>query len=121
MVIQEPIYVLLSPEDIKKIAIEVTKMLRARDYGNLGIEAHPNDFLTAKRAAEYLGFAPSTIRKMTSNKELPYYKPRGGRVLFLKSELDDWIRKERVKSFEEIETEAATYVTLSSMGTKRKG
>ena len=39
----------------------------------------------------YLGISESLLYKMTSNKEIPHYKPRGKNLFFAKAELNAWL------------------------------
>jgi excisionase family DNA binding protein len=54
--------------------------------------------LTLIEAAKYLGFSPSYIYKLTSKNAIPFYKPSGKKILFLKKELDEWIIKGKRRS-----------------------
>ena len=53
-------------------------------------------YLTKKDAATYTGLS---IRTLESARDLSRYKP-GGKILFKKSEIDDWIFKNRVQSID---------------------
>lgn len=50
-----------------------------------------------------------TIYCWTSNREIPFHK-RGKRIMFLKSEIDDWLQENKSKSRTEIRREAEIYV-----------
>lgn len=50
-----------------------------------------------------------TIYCWTSNKEIPFHK-RGKRIMFLKSEIDEWMFENKSKSRAEIKKEAEEYV-----------
>ena len=39
----------------------------------------------------YIGVSESMLYKLTSNKEIPHYKPRGKMLYFAKEELDAWL------------------------------
>jgi len=62
--------------------------------------------LTLEEAAAFLGIKRSTLYKMTHEQIIPFYKPNGKLVYFEKTDLLDWIRRNRVSSDAEI-TEAA--------------
>ena len=68
--------------------------------------------LTLLEAASYLDISQSYLYKLTSNQQIPHFKPRGKRVYFLKADLDSYLLQNRVKPVDEIEMEAATRVTL---------
>ena len=44
-----------------------------------------------KEAMKYVDLSESYGRLLCHKKEIPYYKPRGRRIYFLKSELDKWL------------------------------
>lgn len=62
------------------------------------------EFLSFQDAASYLAISKSTLYKHTSACNIPYYKPNGKLILFKKSDLDNWIRKGRIPSNDEIKT-----------------
>jgi len=62
-------------------------------------------YLSTKEAAEYLGVSMSTIYSYTRNRIIPHYKP-GGNCFFLIKELDEFMKKNRVKTMEEIKRDA---------------
>lgn len=39
----------------------------------------------------YIGVSESLLYKLTANKEIPHYKPRGKMLYFAKEELDEWL------------------------------
>lgn len=61
---------------------------------------------TLDELSDYLGLKPSYIRKMTSNKEIPHYKPSGKKLYFRREEIDEWVLSARVSTAEEIRSEA---------------
>lgn len=46
---------------------------------------------TFQEACMYIGVSESLLYKLTSNKEIPHYKPRGKMLYFAKEELDEWL------------------------------
>lgn len=63
-------------------------------------------FLTQAEAAEFLGFTKSYLYKLVFLKAIPHYKPRAGRLLFDRTELDAWIRKGKVATVDELNAKA---------------
>ncbi|MFC1888846.1 helix-turn-helix domain-containing protein [Thermodesulfobacteriota bacterium] len=49
-------------------------------------------YLSCREAAEYLRRSSGAIRNLVMRRAIPFHKP-GGRLLFVKSELDDWVRR----------------------------
>ena len=68
--------------------------------------------LNFSEACDYLGFSQSYLYKLTMRREVPFYKPSGKKLFFLKQELDDWITSNPVVTAEQIEQRANDYVTL---------
>jgi len=69
--------------------------------------------LTLEEAADYLDLSPSYVYKLTSQGELPHYKPNGKRLYFEKAELRAYLLKGRVRPNADLDQEAATYATLN--------
>lgn len=71
------------------------------------VEQQPkNKFLTLTQASEFLGISKAALYAMVSRGLIPYYKP--GKILyFLEEELLLWIASKRMKSVDEIVSEAA--------------
>ena len=62
--------------------------------------------MSVDELAVYLDLSPSYIRKMTHNREIPYYKPNGKKLYFNKEEIDEWVLSSRVMTNEELRREA---------------
>ena len=56
---------------------------------------------TLQEAAIYLGIAKSTLYKLTSGRLIPHFK-RKKLIYFNKVEIDNWMRKGRVETIEEL-------------------
>jgi len=63
-------------------------------------------FLTLEEASDYLGLKKSTLYLYTHKRVIPFYKPRGRKVYFKISDLNNFLEQGRVKTQEEIEQEA---------------
>lgn len=63
-----------------------------------------DDFITVDQARELIKKAKPTIYAMIQRGELPFYR-RGKRVLFLRSELLDYIKSGRHKSYSQLAEE----------------
>lgn len=56
------------------------------------------EFMNVREAAEFVGLSVHGIYSLTSQKRIPHYKPGGGRrVMFKRSELEQWIENFQVK------------------------
>lgn len=66
--------------------------------------------LSFEEACEFLNFSKSYLYKLTSQCLIPHYKPSGKMVYFERVELENWLRQNPVKTKEQIEIEANTYL-----------
>jgi excisionase family DNA binding protein len=71
------------------------------------------EVLNLNEAAKYLDISKSHLYKLTSRKEIPHYCPQGKRLYFKKTELDQWLTRNRSASLAELETKAANYLFKS--------
>lgn len=64
-----------------------------------------NETMTVREAAQYLKLKTATIYKMTAAKQIPFCRPTGQKILFLKKDLDEWLetKKTPVKKSNESE------------------
>lgn len=77
------------------------------------------EVLDLEEAITYTGCARSTLYRLTSAKEIPHYK-LGQALRFKKSELDEWLTRNKVSTTKEIESRAVTYMALKDKGYARK-
>jgi len=61
------------------------------------------ELLDLNQTAEFLKLKPSYIYSLIHQKKIPYYKPLGKRVYFIKAELIKWIKESKIKSVDEVE------------------
>ena len=66
--------------------------------------------LNFNEATIFLNLSKSHLYKLTSSNEIPHYKPNGKRIYFNRAELEDWLLRFRIKTNEEIDTEASNYI-----------
>lgn len=66
--------------------------------------------LNFSEACNYVNVSKSQMYRLTSNKEIPHYKPRAKMIYFNREELDEWLLQNRVSTAEEIQSEALAYV-----------
>ena len=67
--------------------------------------------LTIDDAALITGLKKSHLYRLTSDNNIPFYKPRGGRIYFHKRELQDWMLQNRQPTHAEAQRLAATYLS----------
>ena len=92
----------------KKKSDEQEKRIRQLESKQLALK----EILTFEEGSEYTGISKSTLYKMTSAHEIPYYKPHGKLIFFERKELDCWLRQKPVKSMVQLQEERA-YLTSS--------
>jgi len=74
--------------------------------------------LTMNDTALITGLSKSHLYKLVGEKKIPYYKSQGGKLTYFdRSEVEAWCLQHRVKTNDELETEAATHIVTG----KRKG
>lgn len=59
-------------------------------------------------AAKYLSLSPRYLYRLTCKRLIPHYKP-GKKIYFKRSELDDWMLRNKKASAEEIYQQAAIH------------
>lgn len=84
-------------------------MVQATIIKRMYMEKERN-LMTTTEAARYLGLKPSYLYKMMMRRTIPYYKPGGKLCFFAKEDLDTWMKRVRVKSQDEIDSEASRYL-----------
>lgn len=68
-------------------------------------------WMNLKELREYLPSHPAeqTVYGWTSCHQIPFHK-KGKRIMFLKSEIDDWLHDGKMKSQKELEQEAENFI-----------
>lgn len=68
-------------------------------------------WMNLKELREYLPSHPAeqTVYGWTSCHQIPFHK-KGKRIMFLKSEIDDWLHDGKMKSQKELEYEAEKFI-----------
>ena len=65
---------------------------------------------TFEECCRYTGISKTYMYKLTCTNKIPHFKPHGKTIYFSKEEIDKWLLKNPIKTAEQIEQEAATYV-----------
>lgn len=80
------------------------------------IESHlysAKKVLNSDEAAAFLDLEKSYLFKLTSAGVLPFSKPNGKRIYFLKEDLEAWAMRSRTIGGQERAEKAATYIALN--------
>lgn len=87
----------------------VGKAFRQLDLTKEKEKENEVEILNISQASKFTGLAKQTIYEKTSHKSIPHHK-KCKKLYFLRSELEKWIIEgNRVKTNEELETEAINY------------
>lgn len=63
------------------------------------------DVLNFNETCDYLELSHSHLYKLTSSGAIPHYKPNGKKIYFKRSELDEWVLRNRTATAAEIESQ----------------
>lgn len=74
--------------------------------------------LSINEAAKFLKLKITTLYEKTSRKLIPHFK-KGNKLYFNQNELEDWIKKGKVKTATDIESEAAVYLLNGNSNYKK--
>jgi excisionase family DNA binding protein len=97
----------LNEEEFKNFLRQaLTEIIGDRQISN---ETPLPDILDIKQASDYLHLKINTLYEKTSEKTIPHFK-KGNKLYFRSSELKSWVERGKVKTREEIQGEAASYV-----------
>lgn len=83
------------------------------EVGALGV-------MTIEQVATALGLSKSHIYALTSKREIPHYKPRGGRIFFDVLEIREWLSQGRIKTNREIAEQAEAHSKAKEAERKAK-
>lgn len=67
------------------------------------------EILNVQQAADFLKLKINTLYEKTSQKSIPHFK-KGNKLYFHRTELEEWIKQGKVKTYDEVEGEALTYL-----------
>lgn len=71
---------------------------------------YTKEVLNFNEACLYLELSQSHLYKLTSAGNIPYYKPNGKKLYFKRTELENWLLRNRNTTQEEIDSKAADYL-----------
>ncbi len=71
--------------------------------------------LSLEDVAVITGLSKSWLYKATSNHQIPHYKPNGKLVYFDRTEIENWMKQNRIATAQEIDQQATSYVVTGRM------
>ena len=96
-------------ELIEKLTLIDERLSRIEAF----MEKHRSDaILNANEAQALCNISLAHLYRLTSTAQIPHFK-RGGKLCFKRSELEDWLLANRVKTKEEVEQQAMNYIITS--------
>ncbi len=54
-------------------------------------QANEKTYLSVREAAQYTGYSIGYIYRLVKDRAIPFHAPNGGRIIFARVELDEWI------------------------------
>lgn len=69
------------------------------------------EVLTLEECALFTNLSENYLYNLTSQKKIQYYKPRGGKIYFKKSDVQEWLLQGQKMTEAEIEAQADAYIT----------
>lgn len=77
------------------------------------------NILNIDDAAILLGMSKGYVYQLTHDHKIPFYKPTGKQIYFKRSEIEDWMTRNRVDSIYEAQAQAVSYVVRKSFEDKK--
>ncbi|UYW01824.1 helix-turn-helix domain-containing protein [Flavobacterium agricola] len=84
-------------------------ILEKLDYLEELILNNKKQILSVADLEKYTGFKKSSIYQLVHYNKIPYSKPNGKQLFFQKSEIDDWLTKNKSLSNDQIQENALKY------------
>lgn len=111
----------LSPIDPETLINSISEKVTANILKAVGNDHQPTEqpeqFLTIQEASKLLCLTVPTIYSKVSKNELPVMK-RGKRLYFSRTELMEYLKAGKKKTFAEMEAEAEAYLSNNKKGLK---
>jgi len=85
-------------------------ILEKLDYLEQLIIANHKEILSVEELEKYTGFKKSYIYHLVHFSKIPYSKPNGKYLFFQKSEINEWLLKNKYLSDDQIQEKARKYV-----------
>ena len=92
--------ILITPEELQQLLLDSFEVAFHKQNATSALSTEAiskSKYLTIDEAAAYVHLSKSTIYGLTSARTIPFIK-RGKGLLFIKSELDEWMLQGKKKS-----------------------
>lgn len=90
---------------------EIIKKLTSIEQRIIEQNLLQKEIINFAEACLYLDLSSSHLYKLTSANAIPCYCPQGKKLYFRRTELDLWLTSHRNATKEEVEQQAANYIT----------
>ncbi|MBI4945269.1 MAG: helix-turn-helix domain-containing protein [Bacteroidetes bacterium] len=97
----------LDEKEFKEFLKEALKEILSDNLSEL--KPQPAEILNVQQAADFLKLKITTLYEKTSRKLIPHFK-KGNKLYFHRTELEEWIKQGKVKTYDEVEGEVLTYL-----------
>jgi excisionase family DNA binding protein len=74
--------------------------------------------LTVSEVAAYIGRTEAQIYKLTMSRLIPFYKPEKRLIYFDRLEIDEWLKRNPIKTADQIGQDADTHILSKPLGRK---
>ncbi|GAB4047892.1 helix-turn-helix transcriptional regulator [Spirosoma litoris] len=110
-------FILTTPSQLKALLEEAVRSGLANYQSSIVQQQTEDRWLTIEELSSYLPGKPAvtTLYSKVQHREIPH-KRMGKRLVFLKSEVDDYLKNQRCKTRMEINTEADEYLAKNRKG-----
>ncbi len=86
-------------------------MLKEKNFFKEEQTEKGEEILSLNEAAKFLKASKSFMYKMTSQKLIPHFIPGGKKIYFKKSDLENWLLKNRIPPNSEFEANTECYLS----------
>lgn len=90
--------------------IEIKQQLTRIESGLLA----QKNVLTFDEVSQFTGLSKSHLYKLTSSGKVPHFKPHGKVIYFERTQIENWLLQNPIKTADTIDKEAVSYVTLKN-------
>ncbi|WP_375443494.1 helix-turn-helix domain-containing protein [uncultured Fibrella sp.] len=93
--------VLMPVADLRLMMIETASIAVRNNLPTSQATPPADEVLTIEQAAELLNLTKQTVYGMVSARKIPFCKPTGAQLYFLRSDLIDWLKQHRTATIQE--------------------